>query len=84
MLNYDEELAKLDSAVAKAIDNLRRDLCRIKKFRIQSLSPWKSNLPEILPYVGSRMECEISIHIRGLEIQAADQRRRRDIRDCLS
>lgn len=84
MFNYDEELGKLDPKVAKAVEKLHKDLCRIKKFKIYSMNPWKSNLPEILPYIGPKMESEINMHIAGVEILSNDQKKRREIRDSLS
>lgn len=84
MFNYEEEILKLEPTVAKAVSKIVRDLSKIKKFRVLSLTPWKSNLPEILPFIGSKMENEIKSYLEGVEIQANDQSRRRAIAEELS
>jgi hypothetical protein len=38
--------------------------------------PWKSNLPNILPFIGNVMEEEIKFKIKGYEILAQDQKLR--------
>lgn len=79
MFNYDEEIEKLDPNIAKSINKIVKDLSRIKKYRTLSISPWKSNLPEILPFIGQKIESEINTYIIGLEIQRQDLKRRERI-----
>ena len=79
MFNYEEEINKLVPSVARAVDKIVSDLSKIDNYKILSLKPWKSNLPEILPFIGSKMEQEIKTYIKGLEIQAQDLIRRKEI-----
>lgn len=84
MFNYEEEIENLDPGISKVIDKIVRDLNNIEEYRTLSLSPWKSNLPEILPFIGQRMESEIKTHLRGVEIQMQDLERRKKILNNLS
>lgn len=79
MFNYEEEINKLVPSVARAVDKIVSDLSKIENYKILSLKPWKSNLPEILPFIGSKMEHEIKTYIEGVEIQAQDLLRRKEI-----
>ena len=79
MFNYEEEINKLVPSVARAVDKIVSDLSKIENYKTLSLKPWKSNLPEILPFIGSKTEYEIKTYIEGVEIQAQDLIRRKEI-----
>lgn len=79
MFNYEEEIKKLDGNISKAIENIVKDLSKIKKYKTLSLSPWKSNLPDILPFIGNKMEHEIRSYLKWMEIQNQDLRQRKNI-----
>ena len=79
MFNYEEEINKLVPNVARAVNKIVSDLSKIENCKTLSLKPWKSNLPEILPFIGSKMENEIKTYIEGVEIQAQDLIRRKEI-----
>ena len=66
-------------SISKVISKIIDDLNKIEGFELINPKPWKSNLPEILAIIGSKMEYEIKNHINGLEIQAQDLKRRKEI-----
>lgn len=83
-MDFDKELSKLHPAHARTIKKIVSDLNRIDGYETLSLKPWRSNLPEIMPFVGQRMEREIITHLEGVEIMIQDQERRNSIAESLS
>jgi hypothetical protein len=77
-----EELkSQLDSqhpTLAKQAVCIIRDLNNIDGFEVQSIFPWKTNLPKILPTIGSRMESEIEQALNGTKILIQDQKMRQN------
>jgi hypothetical protein len=63
-------------ALARIVNRVIKDLCKVDGFELISARPWKSNLPAVMPSVGGRIESEIFSYIQGQEITILDQRRR--------
>jgi hypothetical protein len=71
-----DQLEKIAPSTARLAKKIIVDLQSIRGFEVLSIQPWKSNLPDIMPFVGTRMESEISAHIEGHNILMQDQRMR--------
>jgi hypothetical protein len=71
-----QQLDSLHPSVARMARKIMADLESVDGFEAFSVHPWKSNLPEIMPFVGARMESEIATHIKGHTILMQDQRMR--------
>lgn len=63
-------------ALARIVLRVIKDMSKVDGFDLISARPWKSNLPEVMPTVGGRIESEISTYIEGQEITILDQKRR--------
>ena len=63
-------------ALARIVNRVIKDMSKVEGFELISARPWKSNLPEVMPSVGGRIESEILSYIEGQEITILDQRRR--------
>ena len=63
-------------ALARIVNRVIRDMNKVEGFELINARPWKSNLPEVMPSVGGRIESEIFNYIEGQEITILDQRRR--------
>jgi hypothetical protein len=63
-------------SISKVIYKILQDLNKIEGFELLEPKPWKSNLPNILPFIGKIMEEEIKFKIKGYEILAQDQKLR--------
>ncbi len=71
------ELEKYPSQLSKSIWSIIKDLQKIDGFEVYSVDEWKSNLPTLLPTIGSRMESEIKNHIEGIKVLLQDQKLRK-------
>jgi hypothetical protein len=71
-----EQLESINPSTARLAKKIIADLQSISGFEVLSVQPWKSNLPILMPFVGTRMESEISDHIKGHNILMQDQRMR--------
>lgn len=63
-------------SISKIVSKIIDDLNKIEGFELMNPKPWKSNLPNILPFIGNVMEEEIKFKIKGYEILAQDQKLR--------
>lgn len=63
-------------SISKVVSKIIDDLNKIEGFELIDPKPWKSNLPNILPFIGNLMEEEIKFKIKGYEILAHDQKLR--------
>lgn len=63
-------------ALARIVLRVIKDMSKVDGFELIRPRPWKSNLPEVMSSVGSRIESEIFTYIQGQEITILDQRRR--------
>jgi hypothetical protein len=63
-------------SILKVVYKILQDLNKIEGFELLEPKPWKSNLPNILPFIGNVMEEEIKFKIKGYEILAHDQKLR--------
>jgi hypothetical protein len=63
-------------SISKVVSKIIDDLNKIEGFELMNPKPWKSNLPNILPFIGNVMEEEIKFKIKGYEILAQDQKLR--------
>jgi hypothetical protein len=63
-------------SILKVVYKILQDLNKIEGFELLVPKPWKSNLPNILPFIGNVMEEEIKFKIKGYEILAHDQKLR--------
>lgn len=70
------ELSGLNPILSRYINSIIKDLEKIKGFEVYSVNNWKSNLPTILPTIGSKLESEIVSRIDGLIITINDQKLR--------
>lgn len=70
------ELSGLNPILSRYINSIIKDLENIKGFEVYSVNNWKSNLPTILPTIGSKLESEIVSRIDGLIITINDQKLR--------
>ena len=71
------ELEKYPSQISKSIWSIIKDLQKIDGFEVYSVDEWKSNLPTLLPTIGSRMEGDIKTHIEGIKVLLQDQKLRK-------
>jgi len=63
-------------ALARIVSRVLKDIQKVNGFELINVRPWKSNLGEIMPNIGQRIETEIRNYIEGQEIILLDQRRR--------
>lgn len=75
----ENELIELgyEPGLARIVCRTIADLEKIEGFRLVSARPWSSNLPEVMPSIGTKIEGEITKYIEGQEIMLMDQRRRK-------
>ena len=74
--NIKLELEGYSQFTSKGIKKIINDLDKIDGFELHNVKPWKSNLPTLLPTIGSKMESEIKLTIDGMEVTYTDQKLR--------
>lgn len=74
--NIKLQLEGYSHTTSKGITRIINDLNKINGFELESVRPWKSNLPTILPTIGNKIESEIKLTIDGMEVTSTDQKLR--------
>lgn len=73
MGNIEEELMSLPLQISRRVTKILFDLRKVEGFEVYTINKWSSNLPDILPIIGNKMEIEIRDYINGLLIILDDQ-----------